>query len=182
MTLDDLAVRMLPDDLREVIRRLEAAQLNFFKPSLTICPAGEEQPYLYRWHITPRNDLANTYLHIQVASDPERPLHDHPWFNTSTILAGGYDEIWDADPANSTEVYVRRIRKGATVFRQATEAHRLILPEHIPYSVSWFTTGLKSRDWGFWYPDGFHPHAQHIEDRDGKSFHVHKGDDNAFNE
>jgi hypothetical protein len=41
-----------------------------------IAPDG--QPYLYRWHVIERNPEANTYFHIQVDDDPERPLHDHP--------------------------------------------------------------------------------------------------------
>jgi hypothetical protein len=61
-------------------------------PDLVIAPDGK--PYLYRWHVFPQNAAAGVYFHIQVQSDPERPLHDHPWDNTSVILSGGYDELW----------------------------------------------------------------------------------------
>ena len=42
------------------------------EPDMTIAPDGI--PYLYRWHVIPRNKTANVYFHIQVADDPERPL------------------------------------------------------------------------------------------------------------
>src|SRR5882672_6067602 len=61
------------------------------KPDLEIMPDGT--PYLYRWHVTPHSQFANVYLHVQVASDPARPLHDHPWDNMGVILSGGYEEL-----------------------------------------------------------------------------------------
>jgi hypothetical protein len=61
-------------------------------PDLVIAPDGV--PYLYRWHVFPQNPAAGVYFHIQVQSDPERPLHDHPWDNTTVTLVNGYDEIW----------------------------------------------------------------------------------------
>lgn len=118
-------------------------------PDVTIAPDGN--PYLYRWHVVPRNADANVYLHIQVASDPERPLHDHPWDNTSHILAGGYEEIVAHSPFSIRQRYVRF--KGQTIHRPAELPHRLILPETTPYTMTLFTTGKKIRDWGFWCND-----------------------------
>lgn len=131
------------------------------RPDLVIGPDGSN-PYLYRWHLIPRNEKANVYFHIQVASDPERPLHDHPWDNTSVILSGGYDEVWDTNPSNfpqaGTEFAMaisRCLRVGDVVYRKATEAHRLILPPDIPYTMTIFSTGPRVRDWGFWFPEGW---------------------------
>lgn len=131
------------------------------EPDLTVAPDGK--PYLYRWHVIPRNRQANIYLHIQVASDPEPALHDHPWDNQSVILAGGYDEIWDAAPGIDQKFSItplrgyREPRKGDVVHRKADVAHRLLLPEGIPYTISLFSTGPKHRKWGFWFPEGFRP-------------------------
>src|SRR5208282_5517483 len=104
-------------------------------------PDGE--PYLYRWHVIPRNDYANVYLHIQVANDPERPLHDHPWDNTSVILAGGYDEMHQRHPAASSPVTLRKMREGNVIHRKAEEAHRLLLASPLGYTMTLFSTGPK---------------------------------------
>lgn len=125
------------------------------EPNLVIGPDGSN-PYLYRWHLIPRNEKANVYFHIQVASDPERPLHDHPWDNTSVILSGGYDEIHTSCPWYPPWTqYRRQLRTGDVVHRHATEAHRLILPPDIPYTMTIFSTGPRVRDWGFWFLDGW---------------------------
>lgn len=141
-------------------------------PDLTIAPDGE--PYIYRWHVIPRNCEANVYLHLQVASDPERPLHDHPWDNMSVILAGGYEELLTEHPGKLPGRRFSR-RPGDTIFRKAAEAHRIFLPSANPYSLSLFTTGPKVREWGFWTEDrGWVAHHELIENLpDGRS--VFKG-------
>lgn len=122
------------------------------EPDLVIAPDG--QPYLYRWHVIPRNPEANTYFHIQVDDDPERPLHDHPWDNTSVILAGGYDEIvQERPPYDPVETFRRR--EGQVIHRRAEEAHRLLLRSPLGYTITQFTTGPHRRDWGFWCIDQY---------------------------
>lgn len=116
---------------------------------LVIAPDGE--PYLYRWHII-KTPQASVYFHIQVADDPERPLHDHPWDNQSVILAGGYDETM-LFANRKTHIFHRSV--GDTIFRLADWAHRLLLPQGFPYTMSLFSTGPKRRQWGFWYPEGW---------------------------
>lgn len=108
-------------------------------------------PYLYRWHVIPRNQKCNIYAHVQVASDPARPLHDHPWDNTSHILAGGYFEQISMYPADGTfKPHVFKYVPGQLIYRQAHYAHRLILPENVAYTMTLFTTGPKIQNWGFW--------------------------------
>lgn len=141
------------------------------KPDLLIAPEGEDKPYLYRWHVIDRNNLGNVYFHVQVASDPERPLHDHPWPNMSNILSGGYDELYQPYPEIYTTKHRRSLRKGDTVYRTAQEAHRLILPHEFKYTMTLFSTGPKVRDWGFWYPDGWRPASRVTEIHDGVSIH-----------
>lgn len=119
-------------------------------PDLDIQPDGT--PYLYRWWVTPRQKAANVYMHVQVASDPERPLHDHPWDNQSVILSGGYHELLLTKPPWGL-TRTRECYEGQTYHRLAEEAHRLILPEGVPYTLTLFTTGPVRRDWGFWLPD-----------------------------
>ena len=147
--------RTLAEDILDGLRQ----------PDLTIAPDGT--PYLYRWHVIPRNQRANVYFHIQVADDPERPLHDHPWDNTSVILAGGYDEFYHD---NLQIVHTRKVREGDVVHRKAEEAHRLLLASSLGYTMTLFSTGPKRRRWGFWFPDGWHDQAEVIENLpDGRS-------------
>lgn len=122
------------------------------KPDLIIAPDGE--PYLYRWHVIPRNEKANVYLHIQVADDAGRDMHDHPWDNQSVILAGGYLELWPADPCGTVR------RDGDVIQRWADERHRLEMIPGVPYCISLFSTGPKIRDWGFYTPSGWRPHTE----------------------
>lgn len=145
-------------------------------PDLVIAPDGTD--YLYRWYLTPHElkDMGQSYFHVQVASDPERPLHDHPWDNMSTILSGGYDELWDPTPwleRNAPySVTTRKLRQKDVVFRRAAEAHRLILPKDIPYTMTLFSVGPHVRKWGFWYPEGWTPFDQVTVVEDGVSRHV----------
>lgn len=147
------------------------------EPDLTIAPDGGDL-YLHRWHVIPRRAVAaNVYLHLQLQSDPERPLHDHPWDNQSVILAGGYDEVIQEHPP-FTPITVAKRRKGQTCWRRAEAAHRLILPEGTPYTLTLFSTGPTVREWGFWIPNHsgmprWFSHEQCIHEEGGKSvFHI----------
>jgi len=144
---------------------------------LVIAPDGH--PYLYRWHLYRESEVGfNQYLHIQVASDPKSPLHDHPWDNVSTILAGGYVET-TAEPVgpSGTELQepgVFRRVPGEVIRRHAFLAHRLELLEGVPYTMTLFTTGPKFREWGFWYPEGWINHKEVVRIEGNKSIHVER--------
>lgn len=169
------------DDFALAVSYLGHGWSRIENPDVTLSPDGT--PYLHRWQIAGSNASGNVFLHIQVQSDPERPLHDHPWDNTSVILSGGYDEVYEVYNAYEmhsaawkmqppTRCY-RSFGKGDMVFRRATLAHRLVLLPATPYTMSLFTTGPKIRDWGFWYPDGWHHNNRHVNDRDPRgSVHV----------
>ena len=172
--LDDTFQRMAMHDQIVMLQILNAANKLMFKPDLVIEPDGK--PYLYRWHLLPRSEMVNVYFHLQVGNDPVRPLHDHPYDNHSVILAGGYDEVW-MSPDEPAAV-CREFRKGDCIARKAEEAHRLLLPDGITYTMTIFTTGPKIRDWGFWYPDGWHSHTRHVDQSDpGRHIYVEKKDE-----
>jgi hypothetical protein len=138
------------------------------KPDLVIAPDGN--PYLFRWHIL-RSPGSCVYFHIQIADDPERPLHDHPWDNMSVILSGGFTEIIQTHPTVSA-IHEFSRKKGDVIFRKATAAHRLLMPTSGSYTMTQFTTGPKLRNWGFWYPHGWVPHQEVSELLpDGRSVH-----------
>ena len=87
----------------------------------------------------------------EIADDPERPLHDHPWDNQSVILAGGYREVFVEQPETRWLEQYRICREGRTVQRRAEEAHRLFLLPGCRYTISLFSTGPVVREWGFWF-------------------------------
>lgn len=142
-----------------------------FMPDKVLAPAGN--PYLFRWYIMYDEAIGGLMLHLQVADDPERPLHDHPWDNTSLILAGGYRERIQSFPPNG-EVEPFERKPGDLIERAAHEAHRLSLPEGVSYTITLFMCGPKVKDWGFWYGDEWHHHKHHVRVRDGISVHVNR--------
>jgi hypothetical protein len=103
--------------------------------------------YMRRWYIIPRNESLNVYLHETLRSDDD-VMHDHPWDNTSFVIAGGYIE-------HTPDFLLHRI-PGDVISRKATDAHRLELIGGQP-SISLFMTGPKVRDWGFHCPKGWVP-------------------------
>lgn len=166
--------RILSDDDFGIAQLYLGNSSRIFSPDLVISPDGN--PYLYRWHITPRNLGANVYFHIQVADDPKRPLHNHPWDNMSVILSGGYKEVLcmsEGEPQmGSVHSYVRNA--GDTIYRRSGQSHRLEMQYGHPYTMTVFSTGPKVRDWGFWYPQGFVPYEQVTTTVDGVSVHIDK--------
>ncbi len=163
--------------LRELMTEEDQAQALAILGSLDRPPdeiiSPEGTPYIYRWHIIPRRKVgANVYLHLQVADDPERPLHDHPWDNQSVILSGGYHETLTTKPYLNGEPRFRTVQKGEVVSRQAETAHRLELIDGVPYTMTLFTTGPVRREWGFWVDGRFVPHDTVIEQRDGQSVYT----------
>lgn len=117
----------------------------------------EDSPYLLRWWIIPRNRWFNIYLHKIVRSDDDRALHDHPWWNCSIILKGGYQEVMPSK--------IRWRAPGSITFRPAKAAHRLILHGHCCWSL--FITGPKFREWGFHCPNGWRPWQVFVSTDDG---------------
>lgn len=114
-----------------------------------IIAADGQGDYLYRWYVTPKRPEGLCYLHVQVADDPDRGLHDHPWDNQSVILSGGYVEQLQVTPPNGYIETLKR-KKGDVIHRRGFMAHRLLLAPGVPYTMTLFSTGPRERDWGFW--------------------------------
>ena len=124
------------------------------RPDLVIAPHG--QPYIFRWYLVRDRSLACIYIHLQVADDPERPMHDHPWDNCTVLISGGYIEQCGRVAGNEIrQKWIERIVPGTVKRRNATDPHRLMLGKGVQYSVSIFTTGPRIRDWGYWTDKGW---------------------------
>lgn len=162
---------MLSSEHRKIADSILRGKGDIWEPHMILAPDGF--PYLYRWYLvggsSTRGEVspgACVMFHIQVASDPERPLHDHPWDNQSVILAGSYLEVIQSIPPYGEVEWLKR-DTGEVVVRAASEAHRLILPDGVPYTMTIFSTGPKVREWGFWFGDDWHHQARHIAERPG---------------
>ena len=123
---------------------------------------GDDNPYLRRWHVIPRNPWFNVYLHDFRRSDDDRAMHDHPWWNISIVLRGRYIEHILDEPS-------RICGPGTIVFRPALMAHRIELfnvPARPRPCLTLFITGRRRREWGFYCPRGW-VHWQEFLDPSG---------------
>lgn len=121
------------------------------QPDATI--GGPENPYLRRWHLTPRGDGPAVYLHQFLRSDDDRALHDHPWPSVSVVLDGSYVEHLGRGASRLRE-------PGHVTEREATSAHRVeLLTNHTTNALMpcWtlFLVGDRIREWGFLCPQGW---------------------------
>lgn len=141
-------------------------RMDFSKPNFTI--QHGDLVYLRRWWIIPRNHFQNVYLHEILVSDDARALHDHPWDNTSFLIAGGYTEVMPSGDQ------IPRV-PGDIVHRKATDAHRLIIPEG-GRAISLFLTGPMVREWGFHCPKGWRHWKEFVElDANATSSNIGRG-------
>jgi hypothetical protein len=122
---------------------------------------GSEDPYMRRWWVIPRNKRFNIYLHHFLHSDEDRALHDHPWWNVSILLSGGYVEHTIAAGGVGRAV---AYGEGAVKFRGAKTAHRVELNNGPCWSL--FITGPVIREWGFHCPRGWRHWREFVDDRD----------------
>lgn len=136
------------------------AMFNFLMPiTATRAPdaviGGMADPYLRRWHLTPRGDGPAVYLHQFLRSDDDRALHDHPWPSLGLILHGRYMEHL---PGGIAEMRA----PGMLIERAPEAAHRVELLPNLKLTGEqpvWtlFITGPRVRDWGFHCPQGWVP-------------------------
>lgn len=147
------------------------------RPHLVI--GGEDNPYLIRRFLIPRNRLLNIYLHKFVRSDDDRALHDHPWWFVSLVLKGGY---WEHRGGRLIGVKSWRA-PGSLAFRRPGELHRVELERTLEYAspgTVWFepyvherpcwtlvVTGPRMRSWGFQCPRQGWVHWRRFEYRNG---------------
>lgn len=131
--------------------RAWAVQLLSGQPHEVIGAESAAGPLMLRWHVIPRNPLLQVYLHKFLRSDEDRALHDHPWNYASLVLKGAYVEIRQDDKALWR-------RPGSIAYRSATRRHRVVLFPEIDGGCrpcwTFFVTGRKIREWGFWCVDG----------------------------
>lgn len=116
---------------------------------------GQDDPYLRRHWLLPRNVFFNVYVHEFLRSDDDRAHHDHPWlFNASWLIEGQYIE--HTITAGGALVLSAQ-KAGDWKFRWGKAPHRLELtgirlPKLCNEIPCWtvFITGPRVREWGFY--------------------------------
>lgn len=137
------------------------------EPDFLIGPSDED-PYMKRWWVIPRNRFFNIYLHHMLHDDDDRAAHDHPWWSLSLCIDGVIDEhelIPLEDPRYADGMHVidenfmcwqrNLIVEGDFKWRGKNYAHRLTLPKGEAWTL--FITGPVIRTWGFHCPKGWVP-------------------------
>jgi hypothetical protein len=121
-------------------------------PDFLIGP-DENNPYMRRWWIIPRNRWFNIYLHHMLHDDDDRAPHDHPWWSLSLCLHGRIREMVYILGTSPQEFKECNIEKGDWRWRGTTFAHFLKLPDGEAWTL--FITGPNVRTWGFHCPKGW---------------------------
>jgi hypothetical protein len=85
-------VRKLPPSITAKLLRWHVRQTEARQPDIRIPGDLSIPAYMLRWWKIMRNAYFNTYLHNVLRSDEDAALHDHPWWNFSIVLEGGYFE------------------------------------------------------------------------------------------
>ena len=128
------------------------------KPDLII--GSDEDPYLHRWWVIPRNPVFNIYLHHFMRSDHD-VLHDHPWlFNLSWLLPTWVLRLLRL--AGCGAAYTERTPTGDRLRSPGNEVLRFGPAPHsvqLTHGDVWtlFITGPKYRVWGFLCSKGWTP-------------------------
>lgn len=149
-------VRRLSPYWTQVLLDFHTYYTDTHKMDFRIPPDTSIPSYMDRWWWLPRNAFLNVYLHIVRRSDDDRALHDHPWWNFSCVLDGGYFEHTILAGGIHKKVWTPA---GTMRFRwHGKLAHRLELernwsdvegtPDEIPVRTI-FITGPVMRRWGF---------------------------------
>lgn len=163
-----MLVPQLPEWARKLLLRNHDRTINS-RPNDVRIPGTPSIPaYMLRWWKIKRNAYFNAYYHIVKRSDDDTALHDHPWWNFSIVLTGGYYEHRILEGGIHSKTWYG---PGSVLFRRrGGYAHRLELPVagnqdgtyRVGNTISGFAeqeartifiTGPVLRRWGFHHPE-----------------------------
>lgn len=131
-------------------------KISFYKR--TVITREDGKPYMIRRTLF-TCPWFSIKLHKILISDYDC-LHDHPWAFLSLILWGGYVEHREVHKAGKNAVHAvpivitRIYHPGTLLYRAAQSKHKLEI--HQP-CWTLVVTFKKTREWGFWTPNGWVP-------------------------
>lgn len=103
------------------------------------------------------------FLHRIHQPDVDRDPHDHPWPFVSVILSGSYEErVWaDKNRVRNDVHSMAFLRRRFSVHRMSRKrAHKITEVNGQLWTLVF--TGPRSRNWGFWTPDGLVPWRDYL--------------------
>ncbi len=149
-------VRKLPPSITAKLLRWHIRKTSEREQDIRIPGTPTISAYMLRWWFIMRNAFFNIYLHRVFRSDDDTALHDHPWWNFSIVLDGGYWEHTILPGGVHRKVW---FGPGSMQFRGfGRMAHRLELAfgdnanGEAP-ATTIFITGPVLRRWGFHHPE-----------------------------
>lgn len=147
--------------------RFKAALLSLAERRVADVVIGpNDDPYLLRWYLIPRNPVFNVYLHWFMRSDPTEVLHDHAWSSVSWILHGHYFEhtkLPHYQCEQKAADHLKKFQEGDVIIRLSGKVpHRILINRQVP-CVTLFVTGPRYREWGFHCPRGWVPWFKFVD-------------------
>ena len=128
------------------------------RPADRIICGPDGEPFLYRWHVVPKNKRANVFFEVLTRSDPNPHFHDAPWgFRTQVLARSVWFETHRAGTAFRTE---DKCYAGSGF--SSLSPHRLGLAVSDP-ALLLTLTGPRERDWGFYVDGVFVPHDKYLQ-------------------
>ncbi|MGH8908297.1 MAG: hypothetical protein ACRD0K_17760 [Egibacteraceae bacterium] len=137
--------------------------------------------YINRWILVDLSWLT-VRLHEFTGPDPDLFLHDHPWFNVSLILKGGYVEALPASPIPAWQLtpdrgFVEAVnlfprKPGSVIVRRVLSRHKVwSLLDGSCWTL--YISFRRTNAWGFYKPGGkveagtYFAASQHSHGKDG---------------
>lgn len=170
-------VRTLPPFVTQKLLLWHIAKTSARKQDVRIPGTPGIAAYMLRWWLIARNAFFNIYLHNVLRSDDDLALHDHPWWNFSIVLDGGYFEHtiaaggihhfkwfgpgmmqfrWHGAGAHRLQLATRTRQIGFTPGESRVTGDGLVVIDQDPVfgrvelpAITIFITGPVLRRWGF---------------------------------
>jgi hypothetical protein len=120
---------------------------------------AEDDPYLDRLCIV-RTPLFSVYLHHIHRRDTDPDPHDHPWWFTSLVLCGGYEEIIWPDKRQPERMLTRYRRRFSLASTDRDAAHMITSVEGELWTLVF--AGPRRGEWGFWVNGQLAPWREYL--------------------
>ena len=104
----------------------------------------DDEPIMRRYYLTVTKTFA-ARIHHWIGRDDQHNLHDHPWPNTTAVIAGALLE--------HTPDGTRQLNPGTVIARDAHTPHAIEPVTEDAWTL--FTVGAFQRHWGFHTPTGW---------------------------
>lgn len=141
-------------DLVAVVALMNAEDRGFCE-ALPGLVTWDGEGYAFGW-VLEKTDTRQVNVHLLTPKIVDDYFHSHLWLNESTILSGGYVEIYRPEAWSPAGQTTRTFRTADKIARNADCGHHLTLLPDLQYTLTAFITGpaIRERRWGAHCIDG----------------------------